>query len=233
MTSIYAAGDLLADTAWLADHLDDPAMALVEMGTKAEDFEAGHIPGAVRCASMQLKGTGEANPRLVAPADEARAVFESLGAGDDTLVVAYDRNRNRDASRLWWVLSYYGHPDVKVLDGGWKKWTAEGRPTETGSGATPAGATFTPALHPEVASTVETLKAAIGRPDAVIWDIRSVEEFTGENDRGNARRGHVPGASHLEWVNLVNDDHTFKSADELRALMADLGITPDEEVHIY
>ncbi len=233
MAGTYAAPELLADTAWLAEHLGDPGLVVVEMGTKAEDFEAGHIPGAVRCPSAQIKGTGDADPRLVAPPAEAKALFESLGVGDDTLVVAYDRIRNRDASRLWWVLGYYGHANVKVLNGGWKKWAAEGRRAESGPGAPSAGATFTPAVHPEVGSTVETLAAAIGRSDAVIWDIRTPEEFAGENDRGNARVGHVPGAAHLEWVHLDNDDDTFKDAGELRALAAGLGITPERAVHVY
>ena len=234
MAGTYAAPELLADTAWLADHLGDPGMVVVEMGTKAEEFEAGHIPGAVRCPSAQVKGTGDADPRLVAPPAEARALFEALGIGDDTVVVAYDRYRNRDASRLWWVLGYYGHANVKVLNGGWKKWTAEGRLAESGPGASAAGgATFTPEVHPEAASTVETLKAAIGRPGTAIWDIRTREEFAGENDRGNARKGHVPGAAHLEWVDLVNADETFKDAGELRALAAGLGITPETAVHVY
>ncbi|MCH8199323.1 MAG: hypothetical protein IIA54_04545, partial [Chloroflexi bacterium] len=172
MAGTYAAPDLLADTAWLAEHLGDPGMVIVEMGTKAEEFEAGHIPGAVRCPSAQIKGTGDADPRLVAPPAEAKALFESLGVGDDTLVVAYDRIRNRDASRLWWVLGYYGHANVKVLNGGWKKWTAEGRPAASGPGASGPGApsgsaTFTPAVHPETASTVETPTAAIGRSRTV------------------------------------------------------------------
>ena len=233
MAGTYAAPDLLAGTAWLAEHLGDPGMVIVEMGTKAEEFEAGHIPGAVRCPSAQIKGTGDADPRLVAPPAEAKALFESLGVGGGTLVVAYDRIRNRDASRLWWVLGYYGHANVKVLNGGWKKWTAESRPAEAGSGAPAAGATFTPAVHPEVGSTVETLTAAIGQSGTVIWDIRTPEEFSGEADRGNARKGHVPGAVHLEWVDLVNDDDTFKDAGELRALAAGLGITPETAVHVY
>ncbi|MCH7608976.1 MAG: sulfurtransferase [Chloroflexi bacterium] len=238
MADTYAAPDLLADTAWLAEHLGDPGMVIVEMGTKAEEFEAGHIPGAVRCPSAQIKGTGDADPRLVAPPAEAKALFESLGVGGDTLVVAYDRIRNRDASRLWWVLGYYGHANVRVLNGGWKKWTAEGRPAEPGHGASGPGApsgsaTFTPAVHAETASTVEKLTAAIGEPGTVIWDIRTPEEFSGEADRGNARKGHVPGAVHLEWVDLVNDDDTFKDAGELRALAAGLGITPETAVHVY
>ena len=234
MPGTYAAPELLADTAWLAEHLSDPGTVVVEMGTKAEEFDAGHIPGAVRCPSAQIKGTGDANPRLVAPPPEAKALFEALGVGDDTLVVAYDRIRNRDAARLWWVLGYYGHANVQVLNGGWKRWTAEGRPAEVGPGAPAAGsATFTPEEHPETGSTVEKLTAVIGRPDAVIWDIRTPEEFAGENDRGNARKGHVPGAAHLEWIDLVNDDETFKDSGELRALAAGLGITPEKAVHVY
>ncbi len=231
--SDYAAPDLIVDTAWLADHLSAPNVRVIEMIQDPTVFEAGHIPGAVVSPDWQIKGSE--NKRLVAPPDEAKAWFESVGISDDTLVIGYDRMKNRDASRLWWVLNYDGHANVKVLNGGWTKWSAEGRPVERGSSTTStSGATFTPQpANQDIASTVDTLKAAIDDANAVIWDVRGRDEFTGENARGNARSGHVPGAVHLEWTELNNDDHTFKSADEIAAILAPLGITPDKTVHTY
>lgn len=228
----YPQSGLLVETEWLAEHLDDPTVRVVEMAQDGSAFESGHIPGAALSPTWQIKGS--VNTRLVAPPEEAKAWFESVGIGDDTLVVGYDRFRCRDASRLWWVLTYYGHPNVRVLNGGWAKWSAEGRPVETGAAAVADGGGFTPQPPDRaIESTVETLEAAIGRADAVIWDVRTEDEFTGANSRGNARVGHVPGAVHLEWVHLVNEDGTFKSAEELRSIAEGLGITPDKTVHAY
>ncbi len=230
----YAAPELLVDTDWLAQNLNDARLRIVEMGTKPEDFEQGHIPGAVLCEDWHIKSTS--NSALVATPSEAKALFESMDIGDETLVIAYDRMRNRDASRLWWVLTYYGHMNVKVLNGGWKKWTLEGRAVEVGKGprSGKATTTFTPRPDPASLSTVDSLKEAIAKPDVVIWDIRSPEEYRGENDRGNKRRGHIPGACHLEWVELVNEtDHTFKPAEELHRLAERLGIGHGTPVHVY
>jgi thiosulfate/3-mercaptopyruvate sulfurtransferase len=229
----YAAPELLVDTAWLGEHLNDPNMRIIEMAQDGSSFEPGHIPGAVLSPDWQIKGSD--NKRLVAPPAEAKAWFESVGIGGDTLVIGYDRSRNRDVARLWWVLGYYGHTNVKVLNGGWKKWALEGRPEETGPSTAPGGATFTPGpANHDMESTVDKLKAAIGKPDTAIWDIRAADEYDGSNARGNERAGHVPGAKHLEWVELVNEaDHTFKSADALWALAGGIGITPETEVHVY
>ena len=229
----YAAPELLVDTAWLADHLDDPNVRVIEMMQDSSTFADGHIPGAVASPDWQIKGSE--NTKLVAPPEEVKAWFESVGVGDDTLVIGYDRMHNRDSTRLWWVLTYYGHANVKVLNGGLKKWNNEGRPMETGvSSALIAEMTFTPgAPDHEIESTVDKLKAAIGQQRTAIWDLRSDEEYTGANARGNSRAGHVPGAVNVEWVELVNDDDTFKSADELTSLLSDVGITPEMTVHTY
>ena len=228
----YPRNDLLVETDWLAEHLADPNVRVVEMAEDGGDFEAGHIPGAALSPTWQVKGSEQ--KRLVAPPDEARAWFESVGIGDDTLVVGYDRFRSRDASRLWWVLNYYGHTNVRVLNGGWTKWTAEGRDVETGpSRVAGGGVTFTPSANHAIASTVDKLKAAVGAGDTVIWDVRTEAEYTGANSRGNARVGHVPGAAFLEWVNLVAEDDTFKSAGEIEEIARGLGITPEKTVHVY
>mgnify|MGYP003386468082 CR=1 FL=1 len=229
----YTAPELLVDTAWLAEHLTDPSVRIIEMAQDSTLFAEGHIPGAMVSPDWQIKN--KQNTKLVASPDEAKAWFESVGISDDTLVIGYDRARNRDSARLWWVLTYYGHTKVKVLNGGWKKWTAEGRPTEKGESATSLKkARFTPkAANDAIESTIDKLKAAIGQSGTLIWDLRSTEEYTGENARGNAKAGHVPGAIHLEWTNLVNDDDTFKAADSLTALLEPLGFTPEKTIHTY
>ena len=228
----YPRNDLLVETDWLAEHLTDPNVRVIEMAEDGSSFEAGHIPGAALSPTWQVKGSEQR--RLVAPPDEAKAWFESVGIGDDTLVVGYDRFRSRDASRLWWVLNYYGHTNVRVLNGGWTKWTAEGREVEAGpSLVVGGGVTFTPSPNHAIESTVDKLKAAIGADDTVIWDVRTEAEYTGENSRGNARVGHVPGAAFLEWVNLVAEDDTFKSAEEIEEIARGLGITPEKTVHVY
>ena len=228
----YAAPGLLVETDWLADHLSDPNVRLVDMDDPPA-FNKGHIPGARGIPDHRLKSAS--SPLFMMEPQALAQLMESLGVGDDTLVVAYDSNRSLHAARLWWVLNYYGHTEVKVLNGGWRKWLAEGRPVQ----ATPAqpvvsSAGFTPRVQRPLLGTLKNLTDSYNRPDVSVWDIRSAEEFTGANDRGNARRGHVPGARNLEWSNLVNEaDHTFKDAHEIRKLLEGLGITPDKTVHVY
>lgn len=228
----YANPGLLAETGWLAEHLGDPNLRLVDMGVRTgEPPRAERIPGAVSPPHHYVKGADD--PRFVAPPGEAKAIFEALGVGDGALVVAYDSARSLNAARLWWVLRYYGHHNVRVLNGGFDKWAAEGRPVTTDAPAAVPSATFTPAVNPAVLSTADTLMAAVGDPTAAIWDTRAEAEFTGENDRGNARVGHVPGAAFLEWSDLMAPDGTFALADRMRAMLERVGITPDKTVHSY
>ena len=233
MTSMdYSAPELLVETDWLADHLSDPRIRVVDTDLPP-GYQKAHIPGAMGVPNHYLKG--EEQPQHVMEAAPFKALMESMSISDDTLVVGYDNNRGLTAARLWWVLSYYGHARVKVLNGGWRKWVQEGRPVQAISGDMAAGPlTFTPRIRREALATVDDLKAACDRPDVAVWDVRTQDEYTGANDRGNARRGHVPGAHHLEWSKMVNEaDHTFKKADEMRALLEGAGITQDKAVYTY
>ena len=223
---------LLVSANWLAGHLSEDGIRIVEMAQDQEQFLEGHIPGAVLSPSWQIKGSE--NKRLVAPPTEAKEWFESIGIGDDTLVIAYDRFSSRDAARLWWVLNYYGHSNVKILDGGWSEWSSLNLPIESGPPFPYKSSLFTTDyVNQTIQSDVEKLRLAIGNDDSLIWDVRSDDEYSGANSRGNNRVGHIPGAVHLEWTNLVNEDQTFKSTKDLESLLISVGISSEKRIHIY
>ena len=196
------------------------------------EFDRARIPGAVRIPHPYIKSAQ--NPELVVTPQEAKALFESLGVGDESIVVGYDHNRIQGPARLWWVLTYYGHRTVKVLNGGWRKRVAESRPIELTAQAPPSGVTFTPRANPDLLATREQLMAALGKPGIGILDARSPEEHNGTSGHGNARMGHVPGARNLEWSCAVDaGDHTYRPAEELRQMLAEADIAPEQRVHTY
>lgn len=222
----YANPDLLAEPEWLAAHLNDPAVRIVDCAPLAA-YNRAHIPGAVGLPiNSHLKDP--ANDALVLPPDQFAQLMGTLGVGDDTLVIAYDDDLARQSTRMWWVLNYYGHANVKVLNGGWHRWIAEGGRV-TMKRATPSPATFTVRVNPAVNCLVDDLKGRIGQPSTQILDARADQEWAGAESRGNKRLGRVPGAKHLEWSKLVSDDETrvFRPADELQALVVGAGLRPD------
>ncbi|MBI2872264.1 MAG: sulfurtransferase [Chloroflexi bacterium] len=229
MKSDHLFPELLAETEWLAEHLEDPGLLVVDADT-GEAYARAHIPGAVLVPdSAYLKDPDR--PAHILGTRQFAAAMEALGIGDDTLVVAYDNSRGLHAARLWWALSYYGHTSVKVLNGGWRKWFREGRPTTIAEPPPRGKATFTPRPDPSLIVTTEQLKEDYDNPGVVVWDVRSRSEYTGENTRGNKRFGHIPGAVHLEWSDLVNEeDHTLKPAREVRRMLKEKGIVPEKEV---
>ncbi len=238
----YARPDMLRDTAWLEAHLNDPGLCLVDCES-VQAYERAHIPGA-RCLASAITVPTKREPWLLKdPTDGVfiiqpemlAEVMGRLGIGDDTVVYAYDGHGCHYAARLWWVLRYYGHPQVHLIDGGWGKWLAEKRPAIRRKPAAPAPATFTARSQPEYTVSAEELRDSRGKAGTVILDARTDDEFVGLNDRGTQRGGHVPGAVHLEWVHNLTADETqqFRPADELRVAYAAVGVTPDKEILTY
>ena len=227
----------LADPTWLRDHLDDSNLVIVDLDAEA-GYLRGHIPGAVF-----LDNNYERNPETgwvdTMPPERFAAVCQGLGIGDDTLVVAYDNNMSLQAARFWWTLSYNGHTNVKVLDGGWRGWVAGGGAIAFDRAAPQQGAVFTPHIDASLIVAFEDVQAgcSIGGPnaaDTVIWDTRSDGEYSGAVHRANKRAGHVAGAAHLDWMDLMDrSTHRFKSAAELRGMLNDKGITADKAVFAY
>lgn len=228
----FAHPEYLVDDQWVADHLDAPNVVVLD-GDLEAGYLRGHIPGAVLVPDNYAKDPDTGRVHILAP-EKFAAFCQNLGIGDDTLVVTYDNNQSLYSARLWWCLNYYGHTNVRVLDGGWRAWVNEGRPISFDRVAPESGATFTPKLEESIMVKVDELKEACDLSEAVIWDVRSDGEFTGANDRGNKRAGHIPGAVHLEWFNVMErDSHKFKPAGEIRQMLSDKGITADKAVFAY
>lgn len=226
----YTHPEFFVTTEWLAGHIDDPGVRIVDTD-RADAYPRAHIPNAVGVVDNYYKG-GPDRVHVQGPADFA-ATMESLGISDETLVVAYDSDVHF-APRLFWALNYYGHRNVKVLDGGFPKWFAEARPTSRAVPAVRPGR-FTPLVQPDWIATKDQVVGCIRRPDAVLVDVRTDEEWSGESARGTKRGGRLPGAVHLEWKNFVawNEVPVLKTGDEIRALLARHGITPDKNVVTY
>ena len=235
----YTRPELLASTDWLAEHLDDLNVRVVD----CDEFELylrAHIKNAVGIRVHHYIKHPEypSNSReypLVAEPDVMKEVMEDMGIGDDTLVVAYDNSGSLYSTRFWWVLCYYGHTNVKVLNGGWKKWVDEDRPLSIDRPPDVGEVTFTPNADDSLVCTLDYGVAHVGDADTVFLDVRSDEEWDGSNDRENARAGRVPGAVHLEWLNFITEDRhrTLRPASELRSMLEAAGVTPDKNVITY
>ena len=235
----YVNSDVLVSTDWVAEHLDDPAIRLVESNEDVLLYDTGHIPGAVK-----IDWHIDLNDPLVRDYID-QAGFEQLmrrnGIGPETTVVFYGDKNNWWATYAFWVFQLFGHTNAKVMDGGRAKWMAEDRAvTRDVPSYSPTDYTATPrndapirAFRDEVLRHVEA-----GKP---LVDVRSPAEYNGEllhmadyPQEGALRGGHIPGASSVPWARAANEDGTFKSADELRAIYEEeQGLGKDDEVVAY
>ncbi|HSF33976.1 MAG TPA: sulfurtransferase [Candidatus Tectomicrobia bacterium] len=226
----YTRPELLAETDWLAHHLHDPTIRIVDMRSEAA-YGKGHIPGAVNLGWKALKD-GD-NEVYVIPPEPLANLMGRLGIGNDTTVVGYDDQGGLAPARLWWVLDYYGHPKAKVLNGGWNKWIKEKRPVTT-EVPTPPPAQFSVQTETQKICLVEELLVEMKRPNVVIVDARSPAEYGGLEVRAK-RGGHIPGTVNLDWVRNVTNDalKTFKPAAELRKMYEAAGVTPDKDIIVH
>jgi thiosulfate/3-mercaptopyruvate sulfurtransferase len=226
----YARPELLAETAWLAQHLNDAAIRIVDMRSEAA-YSKGHIPGAVHLGWKALKDAD--NEVYVIPPEKFANLMGQLGIGRDTTVVGYDDQGGLGPANLWWVLDYYGHAKAKVLNGGWNKWVKEKHPV-TAEVPTPPPAPFSVQMDTQKICLVEELLVEMKRSNVVIVDARSPAEYGGLDVRAK-RGGHIPGTVNIDWVrNVTNDDlKTFKPAAELRKMYEAAGVTPDKDIIVH
>jgi thiosulfate/3-mercaptopyruvate sulfurtransferase len=232
----------LVSTEWLAEHLDDPRVRIVDcrhyyvpgMSGRAE-YDRGHIPGAVFFNwSEELKATDDPIAFKLPRGEQVKQAMERLGVGDDTILVGYDDEGGHHVSRVWLVLQVVGHDNVRILEGGITKWRAEGRPISTEPPA-PRSATFS--IGQENASqvvTAEQVLAALNDPNTVILDVRRWGEHTGEDNRAK-HGGRIPGSVWALWNDNLDWDgnRTFLDPEAIRVRHQALGVTPDKRVITY
>ena len=233
----YANPDVLVETAWVAAHLDDPKVRLVESDEDVLLYEIGHIPGAVK-----LDWHTDQQSQLIrdfVTKEEFAQLMAERGIANDTTVVFYGDRNNWYAAYTYWLFKMYGHKDCRLMNGGRAKWEAEGRPYDRAVPSYPA-TTYTAqeadlslrAFRDEVLAHMQA-----GKP---LVDVRSPDEYSGKvihmanyPQEGAQRAGHIPTAQNIPWATAANDDGTFKSATELREIYGGKGITPDQPVVAY
>jgi thiosulfate/3-mercaptopyruvate sulfurtransferase len=241
--------DTLVSTAWLAAHLDDPSLRIVDIRgyvkkrdlgngrqeaeylAARDEYDEAHIPGAVYIDWIRdITDPEDPIPVQIAPPDSFAVLMGSLGIGDDTHVVVYDHAGGQFATRLWWALTYYGHDRVSVLDGGFRKWIAEGRPI-TAEVPSPVPAAFAARPRPGWRADAEGVLAASENESAFVLDARDEGQYTGEIARGEGRAGRVPGARHLHADALLDPENgTFRPDEELAGKLRESGVPEDKDV---
>jgi len=244
--------DLLVTTDWLAEHLSDPNLRVVDirgyvktrpvapgveeavyLGAR-DEYLAGHIPGAVYVDwTTDITDPDDPVPAQLAGAARFAEAMAVRGIGDRTRVVAVDHAGGQYATRLWWALSYYGHDDVCVLDGGWKKWVAERRPVEPGDVAVER-AVFTPSARPELRMNAQQVAGLLDDPDfkGLFVDARDPGQYSGLRRRG-PRGGRIPGAVNVPRELFFAPDGGFLPLDEIGRKVRELGLSTERPVVAY
>jgi thiosulfate/3-mercaptopyruvate sulfurtransferase len=235
----YAHPEVLVETEWLADHLNDPHVRIVESNEDILLYDQGHIPGAVK-----IDWVSDLNDPVIRDYLD-REHFEKLlsakGIGNDTTVVFYGDKNNWWATYAFWVFKLFGHKDARILNGGRAKWIAEGRPL------TKEVPNYPPAEYHAAERDDTTIRAFrnqvlehIRKSGVALVDVRSPQEYSGERthmpeypQEGTLRGGHIPTAVNIPWAQAVREDSTFKSREELEALYGGKGITPDKDIIAY
>ena len=238
--------NLLVSTDWLQEHLDDPDLRIVDIRghvipaseppphyfNNRDDWLKGHVPGAI-FVDWVHEITDPDDPRHapVAPPQRYQAFARRIGISADTRVVAYDDADGMFAARMWWTLLYYGHRQVAVLDGGWERWVAEGRPVTDRHHAVIPG-DFVARPDESIYRSGDQLLAGLESAERLLVDVRSPAEFAGQASRAR-RFGHIPGALNVPRPSLVGADGRMLPPAELRALFAQEGVDDEAEVVTY
>jgi thiosulfate/3-mercaptopyruvate sulfurtransferase len=239
MSATYAHPEVLVSTDWVASHAKDSNVRVVEVDVDTKAYDEGHVPGAIAWAwNTQLCDT---TVRDILPKSAFEDLMTQSGVGNGTTVVLYGDNNNWFAAWALWQMKIYGHKDARIMDGGRKKWLAEGRDLDTVATKPAAGSARYQAADPDLSlrAFLPQVQQAQKSRGAVMIDVRSPQEFTGEIlappglPETCQRGGHIPGARNVPWGKACNDDGTFKSADELEKLYGAEGVNKAKAVIAY
>ena len=238
MTAQYAHPDSLVDTQWVADHLGKAGIVLAEVDVDTSAYDSGHIEVSLGWNwQTDLQNT---LTRELLTSDEVADLLGRSGISNDTTIVLYGDNNNWFAAWAFWFLRMYGHQDVKLMNGGRVKWVAEGRPITNDVPSPTAVSYSAAAADASLRALRDTVLAAASAGGTQLVDVRSPAEYSGEviapenmPQEGAQRSGHIPGAASIPWLTTINDDGTFKSADELTGIYESKGIDGGTDVITY
>ncbi len=234
----YTHPETLVDTQWLADHLNDPRVRIVEADEDPLLYEIGHIQNAVKLDwHVDVQDPVE---RDFVDKPSFEALMSRDGISPDTTVVFYGDKNNWYAAYSFWLFRMYGHRDLRIMNGGRTKWEAEGRPYVKATPQFAATQYSAQAANPTIRAFRRQVEDALHEKQTALVDVRSNDEYTGKllhmvnyPQEGAQRGGHIPGAQNIPWATASNADGTFKSADDLRAIYGGKGVTPDKPVITY
>jgi len=237
-TDGYAHPEMLVETEWVAQHLNDPKIRIVESDEDVLLYDVGHIPGAIK-----VDWHTELNDPVIRDyldSEHFARLMSDKGIANDTTVIFYGDKNNWWACYALWVFQLFNHKNVKVMNGGRKKWIDEGRPLTKDVPQAPKTKYTAPSRDDQ---TIRALRADVSRHlerNGALVDVRSPGEYSGEllhmpdyPQEGALRGGHIPTAKNIPWARAVREDSTFKSAAELRDLYASQGFTPDKDIVAY
>lgn len=235
----YAHPEVLTDTHWVEDHLKDGNVRIAEVDYDPRaNYELGHIPGAV--LFDWKRDINDPISRNILSKQSCEELLQRFGINNDTTLILYGDFNNWFAAFAFWVFKYYGYRDVKIMDGGRKKWLEEDRALSKEAPNYPKGNFKASEPDDNIRVFMNYVKETLGKKDKALVDVRSPKEFTGEilappeyPTEHAQRGGHIPGAANIPWSQAVNDDGTFKSVDELKKLYDAKGIIPDKEIITY
>ena len=233
----YTVPDVLVTTDWVAQHGTDKNVRVVEVDVDTTAYDQGHVPGSVGWNwTTQLCDT---LVRDIVPAKRFEELMSASGIAPDTTVVLYGDNNNWFAAWAFWQMKIYGHEDVRIMDGGRKKWLAEGRTLSTDAPQVARTSYKAKAPDLSIRAFLPEVREAMQNGSASLVDVRSPQEFTGEIlappglPETCQRGGHIPGAKNVPWAKACNEDGTFKTMEELQQLYGGVGVTPGRAVIAY
>jgi thiosulfate/3-mercaptopyruvate sulfurtransferase len=237
MSATSYSEQVLVGPDWVASHLDDPHVRLIEVDVDTTSWSKGHLPGAVSFNwTSQLQDPVR---RDILSREQFEALASAAGLEPDTTVVLYGDHHNWFAAYAYWLFKLYGHRDVRILDGGRRKWELDQRPMTTERPTVRPTTYRSPGTVEGLRALRDDVRDGLADPARVLVDVRSPAEFSGEiiappgMSESAQRAGHIPGARSIPWSMAVREDSTFRSPEELRALYGAEGVTPERDVVTY
>jgi thiosulfate/3-mercaptopyruvate sulfurtransferase len=234
----YVHPEVLVETAWVAEHLGEPSLRLVEVDVDTTAYDSGHIPGAI--GWNWRRDTQQLIRRDIPEKADVEDLLARSGIRNDTTIILYGDNNNWFATYAFWLLKMYGHTDVRIMNGGRKKWMDEGHVTTTKEPDIKRTSYQAKDVDASLRARREQVLESLNKPGRGLVDVRAPKEYSGEllapenlPQEGAQRGGHIPGAANIPWSMAVREDGTFKSAEDLMALYNPHAITADKEIIAY